>query len=83
MIQTQIGTPFYASPEIWNSTPYDYKADIWSLGCIIYEVASLRTPFYGKDMSEICKRVLSGKVNKIPSVYSNDLANTIRFMLQL
>ena len=37
-LQTQIGTPYYMSPEIWNNRPYDFSSDIWSLGCMIYEV---------------------------------------------
>ena len=42
---TQIGTPFYASPEIWNDEPYSYECDIWSLGCVLYEMCTLRKPF--------------------------------------
>ena len=38
-LQTQIGTPYYMSPEIWNNRPYDATSDIWSLGCMIYEVS--------------------------------------------
>ena len=37
-LHTQIGTPYYMSPEIWNNCPYDERCDIWSLGCMIYEV---------------------------------------------
>jgi NIMA (never in mitosis gene a)-related kinase len=37
-LQTQIGTPYYMSPEIWNNQSYDERCDIWSLGCMIYEV---------------------------------------------
>ena len=35
-LQTQIGTPYYMSPEIWNNRPYDASADLWALGCMIY-----------------------------------------------
>lgn len=47
---TQIGTPYYASPEVWREEPYDHKSDIWSFGIIIYEMAALRPPFHGQDM---------------------------------
>ena len=35
-LHTQIGTPYYMSPEIWNNRPYDASADLWALGCMIY-----------------------------------------------
>ena len=42
---TQTGTPYYASPEVWRDEPYGYKADIWSVGCVIYEMVTLKPPF--------------------------------------
>jgi NIMA (never in mitosis gene a)-related kinase len=50
MAYTQTGTPYYASPEVWRDEPYDSKSDIWSFGCIIYEMAALKPPFSGRDM---------------------------------
>lgn len=48
--QTQAGTPYYASPQIWKDQPYDKKSDIWSLGCTIYEMVNFSPPFVGEDL---------------------------------
>ena len=45
MLQTQTGTPYYASPEVWKDKPYDSKSDIWSVGCVLYEMCALNPPF--------------------------------------
>lgn len=45
LCDTQTGTPYFASPEIWKDIPYNTKSDIWSLGCLIYELLTFRPPF--------------------------------------
>ena len=57
-LHTQTGTPYYASPEVWKDRPYDFKSDIWSLGCVLYEMAALRPPFKASDMSGLYKKVV-------------------------
>jgi len=44
-LKTQTGTPYYASPEVWQDKPYDHRSDIWSLGCVTYELIALNPPF--------------------------------------
>lgn len=60
LVYTQTGTPYYASPEVWRDEPYDTKSDIWSLGCIIYEMAALKPPFRAKDMEGLYQKVQKG-----------------------
>jgi NIMA (never in mitosis gene a)-related kinase len=67
MLYTQTGTPYYASPEVWKDEPYDSKSDIWSLGCVLYEMVTLKPPFRANDMNGLYKRVLKGIYPKIPS----------------
>ena len=78
---TQTGTPYYASPEVWREKPYDIKSDIWSLGCVLYEMICLKPPFRAKSMKDLYGAVLKGKYPKIPESYSNDLAIVVAKML--
>ena len=57
---TQAGTPYYASPEVWLDKSYDNKSDIWSIGCIIYELCMLKTPFRGTSMKNLCLNIQKG-----------------------
>ena len=50
MNYTQTGTPSYASPEVWNNDQYTTQSDIWSLGCILYELLTLKLPFAAPSM---------------------------------
>jgi len=80
---TQTGTPYYASPEVWNDKPYDAKSDIWSLGCVLYEMIMLKPPFQAADMEGLYKKVLKGSYKRIPPNYSHTLAGVVRMLLQV
>ena len=80
---TQTGTPYYASPEVWRDEPYSYKSDIWSMGCVIYEMLALKPPFCGKDMDHLYKRVCKGQITRIPEHYSNDIWQVVQLMLKV
>ena len=81
LLQTQTGTPYYASPEVWKDKPYDYKSDIWSLGCVLYEIATLKPPFRAASMAGLAERVTQGTYEKISNYYSSDLSNIINSCL--
>ena len=80
---TQTGTPYYASPEVWEEKPYDSKSDVWSLGCVMYETITLRPPFQAKSMEELYKKVMRGNYPRIPTKYSEDLSDAIKLMIQV
>jgi len=80
---TQTGTPYYASPEVWQEKPYDSKSDVWSLGCVMYEMITLRPPFQAKSMEELYKKVMRGNYPRIPTKYSEDLSDAIKLMIQV
>lgn len=81
LAQTQIGTPYYLAPEIWDNQIYDYRCDIFSLGVLTYEMAALRVPFQGVSLQDLYKKIKRGFFKKIPSNYSEELYSIIQLML--
>ncbi|KAI9596113.1 kinase-like domain-containing protein [Syncephalis fuscata] len=81
--QTFLGTPYYMSPEIVSGSVYDAKTDIWSLGCIIYEMCALHPPFPATNLQELNQKIRSGIVSKLANIYSRELNDFIMAMLKV
>eukprot|EP00026_Physarum_polycephalum_P005107 Phypoly_transcript_05135.p1 GENE.Phypoly_transcript_05135~~Phypoly_transcript_05135.p1 ORF type:complete len:513 (+),score=92.20 Phypoly_transcript_05135:360-1898(+) len=81
MAKTMIGTPYYMSPELFDNKPYNYKSDVWSLGCCVYEMTALRHAFDAKEMPTLIMKILKENPAPIPSHFSSDLSTIIKLML--
>ena len=80
---TQTGTPYYASPEVWNDESYTNKSDIWSLGCVLYEMICLTPPFKAESMDGLYHKIIKGKYNKIPEKYSKELNEILKLLFNV
>ncbi|KAN0119472.1 kinase-like protein [Hyaloscypha variabilis] len=80
---TYVGTPFYMSPEICAAERYTLKSDIWSLGCIIYELCAREPPFNAKTHFQLVQKIKEGKVSPLPPVYSPELNAVIKDCLKV
>jgi serine/threonine protein kinase len=83
LAQTQAGTPYYCSPEVWQDKTYGSKSDIWSLGCVVYELCALMPPFRAQTMDGLYKKVLRGLYDRIPACYSSELSKVIAMCLNV
>lgn len=83
MAKTQAGTPYYASPEVWQESPYTCKCDIWSLGCVLYEMATFKPPFNAVDLKGLKKAIMKGDFKPLPNCYSKELNDFIALCLKV
>ena len=58
---SQVGTPYYLSPEVWKSQAYSTKSDIWALGWILYELYTLEKPFLADTQEDLIYTILQGE----------------------
>jgi len=79
---TGVGTPQYMSPEIYNQQPYDYKSDIWCLGCVLYEMCALRPAFAGTNVILLMSSILNCAYAPLPNVYSPSIGELVKVMLR-
>mmetsp|Transcript_289 Transcript_289/g.525 ORF Transcript_289/g.525 Transcript_289/m.525 type:complete len:776 (-) Transcript_289:11-2338(-) len=81
MAKTTIGTPLYMAPEVCNNRPYSYKSDVWSVGCILYEMCTRRHPFDAHDLKGLFMKIIRGVYSPIPFSYSQKMRGIIKRML--
>ncbi|CAG9768721.1 unnamed protein product [Ceutorhynchus assimilis] len=75
------GTPLYMAPELIDELPYDYNADLWSLGCIIYELLMGTPPFCTNSILHLIKKIKSEQI-KWPTFLSPDCISFLKGLLQ-
>ncbi|CAG0886357.1 unnamed protein product [Darwinula stevensoni] len=79
---TVVGTLPYMSPELCQEKPYNQKSDVWALGCMLYEMASLKQAFAAHAMPALLYKITQGTVAPIPSKYSPHLKSLVHECLQ-
>ena len=69
------------APELCDESPYNPASDIWSLGCILYELAALHPPFEAKSWLSLIMKIQKGEYEPLPQMYSAQLAELVAKLL--
>ncbi|KAL5262001.1 hypothetical protein ACHWQZ_G007643 [Mnemiopsis leidyi] len=77
LARTCIGTPYYLSPEICENRPYNNKSDVWALGCVLYELATLKHAFEAGNMKNLVMKIVRGNYPPVSTRYSRNLRGLI------
>ncbi|GIX95741.1 hypothetical protein CEXT_455012 [Caerostris extrusa] len=80
---TVVGTPCYISPELCEGKPYNQKSDIWALGCILYELMTLKRPFDASTLPALIMKIMKGSFEPVEGIYSHELRKLLLSMLNL
>ncbi|XP_047713782.1 serine/threonine-protein kinase Nek5 isoform X3 [Prionailurus viverrinus] len=83
LARTCIGTPYYLSPEICQNKPYNNKTDIWSLGCVLYELCTLKHPFEGNNLHQLVLKICQAHFAPISPRFSHDLQALISQLFEV
>lgn len=81
-----VGTPFYMSPEVITSSEgYSFKSDVWSLGCVLYELAALSSPFASSRLNfyALGNQIRSGSYPPLPESTSSRVRDLVTQMIQV
>ena len=77
-----VGTPYYLAPEVTKEENYNEKCDIWGLGCVAYEMATLHRPFETENVFfDLLKKIQKREIDRFDNRYSDKLFNLVKSML--
>ncbi|KAM4807677.1 serine/threonine-protein kinase Nek1 [Rhinophrynus dorsalis] len=82
LARTCIGTPYYLSPEICENRPYNNKSDIWALGCVLYEMCTLKHAFEAGNMKNLVLKIIRGSYPPVSTHYSYDLRSLLSMLFK-
>ncbi|OCT99636.1 serine/threonine-protein kinase Nek1 isoform X1 [Xenopus laevis] len=82
LARTCIGTPYYLSPEICENRPYNNKSDIWALGCVLYEMCTLKHAFEAGNMKNLVLKIIRGSYPPVSVHYSYDLRSLLSILFK-
>ncbi|XP_019428954.1 PREDICTED: serine/threonine-protein kinase ATG1c-like isoform X2 [Lupinus angustifolius] len=67
LAETLCGSPLYMAPEIMQLQKYDAKADLWSVGAILFQLVTGRTPFTGNNQIQLLQNIMKSTELQFPS----------------
>ena len=77
-----VGTPYYLAPELWKGERYGKKADMWSVGIILYELIALKRPYEAPTFRDMKQMVVSTtEIPPLPDSFSTDLKDIVKKLL--
>ncbi|XP_064477522.1 serine/threonine-protein kinase Nek8-like isoform X2 [Ornithodoros turicata] len=76
-----VGTPSNLSPEICMGKPYNQKSDIWALGCVLYEMLTLKSPFSAETLPALIQKIMIGNFDPIAKHYSSGIKEVVTSLL--
>ncbi|KAK1806379.1 hypothetical protein P4O66_004891, partial [Electrophorus voltai] len=81
-LMSVVGTILYSCPEIVKSEPYGEKADVWAMGCVLYQMVALRPPFYSTNMLSLATKIVEAEFEPVEdNTFSERVTDMIKWCL--
>lgn len=81
MAQTVVGTPYYMSPEIVKGQQYDAKSDMWAVGCVLYEMLTLKRVFEASNPLKLVWGIVQNDIEEVDPMYSDGIRTLVKELL--
>jgi len=79
---TTIGTPGFLAPEVCEKEDYGNKADVWSVGVVLYELLALEQPFQACNIAALVIKIVTADPPPLPADYGEEVRDVVRCALQ-